>query len=268
MEWLATGWGTAAQVWLLLGLGGLAGLLAGVTGTTGGFLVTPLLVLAGLSPAVAAAAGTGQVALTSWPGTLVHRRLGSLDSKLVVRLVAGSIPGGAAGVFVVHLLREAGIYDGLLRIMYVAVLASVAAFFVRPWLRKGMPGDKARNPCSLGVAVTLGFACGLWAAVLGGGGGMLAFAVLAGAVGLPVITAAGTALALGALTAAHVVLWQATVNHTVSLPLVALLALGAWLGGRVGTRLVGRLSPDAYRRLMAAVLGVIAVQLLVAGVLR
>jgi len=237
---------------LYLGLGGLVGLVAGAAGVGGGFLTTPLLLLCGIPPVVATAAGAGQVALVTWPGILRHRRLGTLDHRVVVPLLAGSIPGGMVGVLLVHCLREAGTYDGLLRTAYLPVLVAAAVFFARPWFGRERA---ARAEASLSPAVTIivGFLCGLWAAVLGGGGGWLALAVLAAAANLPVMIAAGTALTAGALTAAHVVLWQAAVNGAVSPSLILLLAVGTWLGGRLATRLAGVLAPAAYRCLLGTV---------------
>lgn len=258
MEWLVAAWGPPSSVWLLLGLGGLVGMLSGVGGTGGGFLTTPLLMLVGLPPAVAAAAGAGQVALTIWPGILVHRRLGSLDVKLLLRMIAGSIPGGAAGVLLVYTLRQAGVYDVLLPLMYVPVLAAAAVFFARPGFKIYRPAARARKICSFWVIMALGFGCGVWAAVLGGGGSLPAFALLGTAASLPLLTASGTALAVGALTSAHVVVWQAAINGTVSLRLTLLLAAGAWFGGYLGTRLVRIAGPPAWRRLTVGVLVLMA----------
>ena len=58
---------------LLLGLGGLVGVLSGMFGVGGGFLMTPLLFFIGIPPAVA-------VATTFGLGGHVRRRAGGQDS--------------------------------------------------------------------------------------------------------------------------------------------------------------------------------------------
>ncbi|MEP6194790.1 MAG: TSUP family transporter, partial [Nitratireductor sp.] len=48
----------SVNIFLILGLGGLVGVLSGMFGVGGGFLITPLLFLAGIPPAVAVATST------------------------------------------------------------------------------------------------------------------------------------------------------------------------------------------------------------------
>ncbi|MGE5310453.1 MAG: sulfite exporter TauE/SafE family protein, partial [Nitrospirota bacterium] len=45
--------GNASNILLLLGLGGVVGFLSGLFGVGGGFLMTPLLIMAGIPPTVA-----------------------------------------------------------------------------------------------------------------------------------------------------------------------------------------------------------------------
>ena len=58
------------NILLLLGLGGLGGLLAGMFGIGGGFLLTPLLIFIGVPPAVAVASVTNQIIASSVSGFL------------------------------------------------------------------------------------------------------------------------------------------------------------------------------------------------------
>jgi Predicted permeases len=53
------------NVFVLLGLGAAAGLLAGMFGVGGGFLATPLLIFVGIPPAVAVASQANQVIANS-----------------------------------------------------------------------------------------------------------------------------------------------------------------------------------------------------------
>ena len=55
----------SVNMFLLLGLGGLVGFLSGMFGVGGGFLITPLLFIVGVPPAVAVATGANQVVASS-----------------------------------------------------------------------------------------------------------------------------------------------------------------------------------------------------------
>ena len=64
----------SVNAFLLLGLGGIVGLLSGMFGVGGGFLITPLLFFIGIPPAVAVATGANQVVASSVSGVLAQVR--------------------------------------------------------------------------------------------------------------------------------------------------------------------------------------------------
>ena len=51
----------SVNAFVLLGLGGVIGVLSGMFGVGGGFLITPLLMMIGVPPGVAVATGANQV---------------------------------------------------------------------------------------------------------------------------------------------------------------------------------------------------------------
>ncbi|HEY4161448.1 MAG TPA: TSUP family transporter, partial [Dongiaceae bacterium] len=67
---------------LLLGIGGLAGLVSGLFGVGGGFLMTPLLIFIGVPPAVAVGSQSNQVVASSVSGVLAHWARDSVDFKM------------------------------------------------------------------------------------------------------------------------------------------------------------------------------------------
>lgn len=78
----------------LMGLGALAGFLAGLLGVGGGFLKTPGMVfVAGVPPALAAGTALATVAVTSAFAILGHARLGHFDPHLALPLAAGGVLG-------------------------------------------------------------------------------------------------------------------------------------------------------------------------------
>ena len=60
----------SVNAFLLLGLGGLVGILSGMFGVGGGFLMTPLLFFIGIPPAVAVATEANQIVASSFSGAL------------------------------------------------------------------------------------------------------------------------------------------------------------------------------------------------------
>ena len=69
----------SVNIFLLLGLGGLVGLLSGLFGVGGGFIITPLLFLIGIPPTVAVATGANQVVASSVSGVLAQFRRKAVD---------------------------------------------------------------------------------------------------------------------------------------------------------------------------------------------
>ncbi|MEJ2187257.1 MAG: TSUP family transporter, partial [Gemmatimonadota bacterium] len=90
--------GSAVGMPLLLGLGGLVGFLSGLFGVGGGFLMTPLLIMIGIPPTVAAASDSNQIVAASSSGTYAHARAGSVDFPMGILLLLGGVAGGSAGV--------------------------------------------------------------------------------------------------------------------------------------------------------------------------
>ena len=83
--------GNATNILLLLGLGGVVGFLSGLFGVGGGFLMTPLLIMVGIPPTVAAASDSNQIVAASTSGTYAHYRMGNVDFKMGIFLLVGGL---------------------------------------------------------------------------------------------------------------------------------------------------------------------------------
>ena len=84
----------SVDAFLLLGLGGVVGVLSGMFGVGGGFLMTPLLFFIGIPPAVAVATEANQIVASSFSGALAHLKRRTVDLKMGVVLLADT--GNAA----------------------------------------------------------------------------------------------------------------------------------------------------------------------------
>jgi uncharacterized membrane protein YfcA len=136
--------GNSMPVVMVVGVGFAVGLLSGMTGVGGGFLMTPLLMTIGVPSAVAVGTDSAQIAGTGSSGALAHSRLGNVDVKLGVTILVGSLIGGTVGVQVVRILREMGSFDFWVRLVYILMLSSVGGLMLRESLRTWIRSSRIR----------------------------------------------------------------------------------------------------------------------------
>ena len=117
----------SVNAFLLLGLGGLVGILSGMFGVGGGFLITPLLFFVGIPPAVAVATSANQIVASSVSAVLAHFRRRTVDLKMGSILLTGGLIGSLLGVFIFNYLKSIGQVDLLVRLCYVVFLGIVGA---------------------------------------------------------------------------------------------------------------------------------------------
>src|SRR4030042_2493396 len=90
--------GMSINVFLILGVGSLVGFLSGLFGVGGGFLLTPLMMMIGIPPAVAAASDSNQIVAGASSGAYGHWKPGTVDFQMGPVILAGGIFGGTIGV--------------------------------------------------------------------------------------------------------------------------------------------------------------------------
>ena len=73
---------TSINIIIPIGLGLVVGLLSGLFGVGGGFLMTPLLIMLGIPATVAAATDSNQIVAASTSGTYAHWKVGNVDFKM------------------------------------------------------------------------------------------------------------------------------------------------------------------------------------------
>ncbi|MCG6962442.1 MAG: sulfite exporter TauE/SafE family protein [Acidobacteria bacterium] len=278
--------GTSVNPLLVSGMGGVVGILSGIFGVGGGFLMTPLLILIGIPAAVAAATDAAQITAGASSGAISHARLGNVDFRMGLAMVAGSWPGGFVGVQVVHLLRTMGNFDFFLKLLYVLLLGftgitmfiegvrtlrgrspsaepgpgRLSRLFDRLPLQISFPKSGLRT--SIFVPIAAGFVVGILAAFLGVGGGFILMPVMIYMIGIPTRVAVGTGLFQIVLTCAYVTLQQSVTNHTVDVLLAVALFAGSTIGAQLGVLASRRLKGEQIRVLLAViVLGVMLVLL-------
>ena len=276
------------NAFLLFGLGGLVGILSGMFGVGGGFLMTPLLFFIGIPPAVAVATEANQIVASSFSGFLAHFRRKNVDIKMGFVLLVGGIIGAAIGVQVFALLREIGQVDLLVKLCYVLFLGiiGILMFFEslrairrskntslkRPtkkrhnWIHN-LPFKAKFRTSGLYISVIppacIGFIVGILSAIMGVGGGFIMVPAMIYLLGMPTKVVVGTSLFQIIFVTAFATIMHATTNYTVDMALAVLLLIGGVLGAQVGTRIGLRLKAEQLRILLSLI--VILVCLKIAG---
>ena len=119
--------GNSVNMAAILGLGGTVGLLSGIFGVGGGFLIVPALVLvASLPMRRAVATSLWVIAIISALGFASHLLAGArLDLELTAGFVGGGLAGMALGIGVGR--RIAG---PALQKLFAGMIAAVAVFML------------------------------------------------------------------------------------------------------------------------------------------
>lgn len=232
-------------------LGFIAGTLIGLTGTGGGVILTPLLLLFTPYPAVVVI-GTDIVngAVTKLLGVFEHRRLGQVHWRLAGFLIAGSVPGTLAGILFVRFLKAnlaAGQLDSVLKTVLAITLCGVSLFL--PFVRNGrvrLPQTSLdfQSPSEYAKLVGVGAVVGFLVALTSIGSGSLLMIFLLLLVPLRLGALVGTDIAFGLATMALAGSLHVWMGHFDG-PLFLRLVAGALPGVVLGSRLT-RLIPERY----------------------
>ncbi len=281
----------SVNAFLLLGLGGMVGVLSGMFGVGGGFLMTPLLFFIGIPPAVAVATEANQIVASSFSGVLAHFRKKTVDFRMGGVLLVGGLIGAALGVQLFNLLKAAGQVDLLVRLCYVVFLGIIGSLMLIESLnairktKAGAPPPKRRQrswvhalpfkmrfrTSGLYISVIppliVGLLVGVLAAIMGVGGGFIMVPAMIYILGMPTKVVVGTSLFQIIFVTAFTTLLHATTNQTVDMMLAVLLLVGGVIGAQIGTQIGTRLKAEQLRILLAlivlAVCGKLALDLLV-----
>ncbi|MEM7072821.1 MAG: sulfite exporter TauE/SafE family protein, partial [Pseudomonadota bacterium] len=232
----------SANLYLLLIMGAGVGMLSGIFGVGGGFLMTPLLIFSGIPPAVAVGTEANQIVAASVSGALAHWRRGNVDIKMGLFLLAGGLAGSVLGVFLFAWLRSLGQIDLVIRLSYVVFLGLIGLLMFQESLRSllrtrrgiakrgklhkhtflhGLPFRtrfaRSRLYISALLPIVIGFFVGILSAIMGVGGGFIMVPAMIYLLGMPTSVVVGTSLFQILFVTANATFLQATVNQSVDL---------------------------------------------------
>ena len=265
---------------LLLAVGCLTGVLAGLLGAGGGFATVVLLLAAGADPQVAVGTGLVYLMVMGGWGTFVHLRLGLADRRLVVFIGVAAAAGAMVGVGVAESLNDQALTLALG--LFTACVAGISLAW--PQTRRPLAVPAVPPPLSVAVEGVEGVEADdsepglerlppveidtpqLSGAVAGGGViGLLkgAFGVGAGFLIVPLMVSVGRiprpVAVTNSLFAILVASLAGSVLHlflgNIDWAGLAWLVPGGLFGAFVGARAARSMSPAAIRRLFLAVMG-------------
>ena len=275
----------AVNAFLLLGLGGFVGVLSGMFGVGGGFLMTPLLFFVGIPPAVAVATEANQIVASSFSGVLAHLKRRTVDFKMGGVLLIGGLIGAAAGMLIFNYLKEVGQVDLLVKLCYVVFLGIIGSLmFFESWraLRKakkaGIADFRHKRTwvhllplrvrfrvsglyISVIPPVLVGFLVGILAAIMGVGGGFIMVPAMIYLLGMPTKVVVGTSLFQIIFVTAFTTMLHATTNYTVDMVLAVLLIVGGVIGAQFGTMIGAKLKAEQLRILLAIMVLIVCAKL-------
>ena len=280
---------TSINILVPVGLGLAVGLLSGLFGVGGGFLLTPLLIMFGIPSTVAAATDSNQIVAASTSGTYAHWKVGNVDFKMGLYLLVGGFVGGIIGVQGIKLLHAMGNADFVIKMTYVLMLGIVGIYMfiesIQSMRKKPSAVEEAKEEkeSSVGrflkslplqtrfeksgvthsalVPVVLGAFVGVLAAIMGVGGGFLMVPVMVYMLRMPMHVVVGTSLFQILFTCIEVTFLQAYTNHSVDFLLAVLLLVGSTVGAQVGTVFGRKLKGEQLKVLLAVIVLIVTVKI-------
>ena len=282
------------NIFLLLAMGAAVGFVSGMFGIGGGFLMTPLLIFVGITPAVAVASVSSHIAASSVSGALSYWRRRAIDPSLALVLMIGGTLGTALGVSTFTLLRSLGQLDLMIALSYVALLTSVGGVMFWEGLRAIMrarqgalptvrrPGShvwihglplkmrfkRSKIYVSVIPVIGIGLLIGFLGAVMGIGGGFILVPLLIYILRVPTSTVIGTSMVLTLATMMIATMLHAVSNHLVDAVLALILMVGGVTGAQFGARAGQMIRGEQLRLLLGLLILAVGIRFAVELVIR
>ena len=276
----------SVNAFVLLGLGGIVGILSGMFGVGGGFLMTPLLFFIGIPPAVAVATEANQIVASSFSGALAHLKRKTVDLKMGSILLIGGLLGAGIGIFIFNYLKSLGQVDLLVKLCYVTFLGIIGSLMFIESLRAilktqgGSIPKKVRRPrgfaqqlpfktrfrtsglyISIIPPILVGLVVGILSAIMGVGGGFIMVPAMIYILGMPTKVVVGTSLFQIIFVTGFTTLLHATTNYTVDIALAVLLLLGGVIGAQLGSQFGTHLRAEQLRILLAVMVIAVCIKI-------
>ena len=272
------------DIFLLLFVSLAVGVLSGLFGVGGGFLMTPFLIFMGIPPVYAVPNEVNNILATSVSGSLTHWYKQTLDYKMGLMIVSGGVAGTILGIMTFTFFSEIGKISLIISLLYMYLLAIVGTLMLidgyreRNRLKKkvvikqklhehnwfqGLPFrirfHKSKLYESAITPILLGLVVGFVAAMMGIGGAFLMVPAMIYIVGMPVKLIPGTSLFVTIFISAIVTILHSFNYGSIDLFLVIPLILGSIVGVQLGQKIGQFLDSTELKSLFAMLLVCVAI---------
>jgi uncharacterized membrane protein YfcA len=263
----------------ILFLSAIVGILSGLFGVGGGFLMTPFLIFLGVPPAYAVANEANNILATSVSGSTTHYLKNTLDYKMGFMIVIGGAIGTMLGIYTFSYFKGIGKIDTVISLAYMYILAIIGTLMlveslgeidnsrknalikkklhVHYWihglpLRMRFPKSKLYE--SIFTPIIIGLMVGFIAAIMGIGGAFILVPAMIYIIKMPTKLVPGTSLFVTIFVSVIVTFLHAFNYGSIDLVLVLLLVVGSIIGVQSGQKLGEKINNSGLKALLAILL--------------
>ena len=276
--------GIPINILLLLVVGFFAGILSGLFGIGGGFIMTPLLIFMGVTPSVSVASSANQIVATSVSGFIAHVRRKNVDFHMGFILIFGGFIGSSFGIWLFKILKNFGQIDLVISLSYILILGFIGFSMAYESIRKVMNIEteyiyKSKNtsllakmPCkvyfaksnikiSIFIPILVSILSGILVSIMGIGGGFIMIPAMIYILGMPTNIVIGTSLFQVIFVTSNVTILHAITTHSVDIILAGILLASSVIGAQFGTRIGVLISAEKLRVLLALIVLSVVIKL-------
>ena len=268
----------------ILLLSAIVGVLSGLFGVGGGFLMTPFLIFLGIPPAYAVANEANNILATSVSGSTTHYLKNTLDYKMGLMIVIGGAIGTSLGIFTFSYFKGIGKIDTVISLAYMYILAIIGTLMLVESLREidqakrnvllkkkahvhywihGLPlrmrFPKSKLYESIFTPIIIGLIVGFIAAIMGIGGAFILVPAMIYIIKMPTKLVPGTSLFVTIFVSVIVTFLHSFNYGSIDLLLVLMLVIGSIIGVQIGQKLGERIDSSGLRALLAILLLVVGI---------
>ena len=272
---------TAIEIILL---SALVGILSGLFGVGGGFLMTPFLIFLGVPPAYAVANEANNILATSVSGSTTHYLKNTLDYKMGLMIVIGGTIGTSLGIYTFTYFKGIGKIDTVISLAYMYILAIIGTLMlveslgeidkakknllikkklhVHYWIH-GLPFrmrfPKSKLYESIFTPIIIGLLVGFIAAIMGIGGAFILVPAMIYIIKMPTKLVPGTSLFVTIFVSVIVTFLHSFNYGSIDLMLVFMLVIGSIIGVQIGQKIGEKIDSSGLRALLAILLLVVGI---------
>ena len=274
----------SVNIFSIFSLSTLVGILSGLFGVGGGFLMTPFLIFLGVPPTYAVANEANNILATSVSGSTTHYLKDTLDYKMGLMIVVGGIFGTLIGIWTFTYFKGIGKIDIVISLAYMYILAIIGTamlveglgeidkarkkiitkkkLHVHYWIH-GLPlrmrFQKSKLYESAFTPIIIGLFVGFIAAIMGIGGAFILVPAMIYIIGMPTRLIPGTSLFVTIFVSVIVTFLHAFNYGSIDLILVFMLVTGSIIGVQVGQKLGESVDSTGLKTLLALLLLIVGI---------